>query len=442
MWGIELGVMFFMILLNSVFAGYEIALASISQHRLERLVNAQTRGAASAVRMKTNIEASLAVVQLGITLVGVIAAATGGAGAEESIEPHFLKMGLSPTLAQVFAIAVVVAPLTVITIIFGELLPKVFSMRNNEWVCLRLSPLMELFSKCVWPIVWLLERPVTILMEIGENRFLKEDKNVGAIGDSALQELRALASIARTSRLIGIREENIIINAARLSSTTVRSIQLPAQYISMLYLGSSMTDCLIAAHEDMHTRFPVTDSLDDPQKIVGYVNFKDIVASLRISPHDASLRGILRPLPRLPDDLTVSHCLEKLIHERIHIALVMDTSGKVSGMITLEDILEELIGEIHDEYDRLPSHINRSGKGWIVGGNASLGLLKEVCKIELPIDASQKTPVTLNEWVATNLGKPVDGGEVIVLRNLRIVVRKVRRQQVLEASLLEANDGN
>jgi putative hemolysin len=444
-WGIELGVMVCMILFNSVFAGYEIALASISLGKLELLARQHKAGAAAAVRMKTSIEASLAVVQLGITLVGVIAAATGGAGAEESIEPYLLSFGFTGATAQLLAIALVVAPLTIITIIFGELIPKVFSMRNNEWVCLRLSPIMEWFSIAVWPVVWSLERSVMLLMSWGARMWGKQPSTDDQSADSALQELRAVASIARTSRLIGLQEERIIVNAARLSSTKVAAIQLPAQYISMLSTEQSMNESLITAHHDMHTRFPVTEVLNDPQRIIGYVNFKDIVSTLRISPKDATLRGILRPLPRLREDMSISLCMEKLIHERIHIALIVDASNHVTGMITLEDILEELIGEIHDEYDRLPSHITRVGYGWIIGGHASISHIREVTGIELPalpglpglpalpgLDG-EPVPTTLNEWTIKRLGRPVKGGESISDDGLRVVVRKVRRQQVLEA---------
>ncbi len=149
MWGLELTVMVAMIAVNSVFAAYEIALASVSLSRLEALVKRGLAGATSAVRMKTRMEASLAVVQLGITLVGVIAAATGGAGAEKSIEPFLLSRGITAGYAHFIAMVLVVIPLTIVTIVFGELIPKVFALRNNERVCLTLSPPLEWFSRSV-----------------------------------------------------------------------------------------------------------------------------------------------------------------------------------------------------------------------------------------------------------------------------------------------------
>jgi putative hemolysin len=430
MWTVELIVMALMIALNSVFAAYEIALASIGLARLDTLAHEGRHGAASALRMKHGMEGSLAVVQLGITLVGAIAAATGGAGAQESIEPLLLARGFSAGSAQFIAIAAIVLPLTIVTIIFGELVPKVFALGNREWVCLRLSPLMEWFSYCVWPAVWFLETTTSLIVRLGERSWK------GRKGDSdatALQELRAIAALARTSRLIGRREEGIIVSAARLSSTTVDAIMLPINLVSYLDVSDSLAAALVVAHLDMHTRYPVTERKGDPQAFIGYVNFKDIVATLRLAPHEPSLRGILRPLATFASTATVSDCLERLIHDHNHIAVVRRPEESVVGIVTLEDILEELVGEIHDEYDRLPSHVVPAGGGWIVGGSVSLEKLREVAASELPIDAGQPSPRTLNDWVVHRLGRPARTGDTLVTKDLRVLVRRVRRQSVVEA---------
>ena len=148
----------------------------------------------------------------------------------------------------------------------------------------------------------------------------------------------------------------------------------------------------MTAHLEMHTRFPVAERPGDPESILGYVNFKDLVALMRLSqPHEASLRAILRPLPSLSADLMLTACLERLIREHTHIALVRDAGGKVVGMITLEDILEELVGDIQDEYDRLPVHAVPSGWAWVVGGGFSLPRLKELTGIDLAADPPAAT---------------------------------------------------
>jgi putative hemolysin len=433
--GLELAVMLVMICINSILAAYEIALASVSLARLDTLERERRRGAASARRMKIGMESSLAVVQLGITLVGVIAAATGGAGAMESLQPLLRDFGWSAGMAQFLALVMVTIPLTVVTIIIGELAPKVFALRNKEWVCLRLSPPMEWFSFSVWPAVWFLEKSTALITRLGE-RGWRMRKEPGPSNDATLQELRAIAALARTSRLIGIREEGIIVNAARIANTPVRTAMLPAQNFSMRDVNASMADSLVAAHSDMHTRFPVTERAGDPQGIIGYVNFKDIVSSLRLSRNEPTLRGILRPIISIPANATIAVCMERLIHDHQHIAIVRDANANVLGMITLEDILEELIGEIHDEFDRLPSHIIPSGRDWVAGGGVTLKHLHEVTGLDLSAPDATRPPNTLNEWMLHKLGRPARGGDVVEEDGTKYLVRKVRRNLVQEAHLM------
>jgi putative hemolysin len=428
---LELLIVVAMVFVNAVFAAYEIALASVSLARLQVLVGQGRQGASAALRMKDEIEKSLAVVQLGITLVGLIAGATGGASATDDIAPYIRSLGVNGVLADVLAVAVVVLPLTAITIVLGELVPKLFALRNKEWVCLTLSPLMKWFALSVWPIVWVLENSATALMDFSE-RLWKPRAHGDARSEAAeLQELRAIVSLARTSRLIGAREENIILGAARLASRSLSEIVIPAEHIRMLTITDSLSDSLVAAHLDMHTRFPVAETNGDPQTILGYVTFKDVVSMLKLSPKEPTLRGIVRQLPNLDGRLTIAVAMENLLREHTHIALVRD-GGKVMGMITLEDIIEELIGDIQDEYDLLPIHVIRSGKGWVVGGGASLARVKEATGIELHTNSGSHN---LSAWIMEQIGGVPTGGEIVKHNHCRALVRKVRRQRVLEASL-------
>jgi putative hemolysin len=435
MFGFELAVMVVMIGINSIFAAYELALASMGLARLQRLMEEKNPAAAAALYMKENMEASLATVQLGITLVGVIAAATGGAGAEENIAPVLQEsLGWSPAWAEVGALALVVIPLTALTIMFGELVPKVFAINNAEWVCLKLSPPMRAFSTLVWPAVWLFEAGVMAITSWGQRRWGPAAR--GKPEGVELHELRALAALARASRLIGQREEGIIVGAAGLGRRALREIMLPAESIAMLSSQNSPADGLLTAHHDMHTRFPVTEVPGNPQAISGYVNFKDIVACMRLSPQEPTLRAILRPIPSLPDNLPIAQCLERLMREHTHIALVRDSTGQVVGMITMEDIMEELVGDIQDEYDRLPIHIIRSGHSWVVGGGVPLSQLKEHIGLDLGTIDPPPTPARLlTEWVTAHLGAEVQGGEALDRPTVRVVVRKVRRHKVLEAQV-------
>jgi putative hemolysin len=437
---VDLLIILAMISFNSLFAAYEIALASVSAARLAVLARENHHGAKAALYMKENFEASLATVQLGMTFLGAIAAATGGLNAESQLVPLIRSgLGLSPGFARFLAVVAVVIPLTIFTILFGELVPKVFAIRNKELVCLRLSRVMKWFTFSVWPAVWLLEGIVTAIMNWSERRRKSSGLDAFRSESAEFQSLRASAALARASRLIGERQEKIIVHTAHLTGRPVREIMLPAEFISMLDAGASLDESLIKAHLDMHTRFPVAQQPDDPQSIIGYINLKDLLALMRLTRGEhPALRSILRPFPRLDESTPITASLERMIREHTHIALLTDSADKVVGMITLEDILEEFIGEIEDEYDRLPSHIVPSGTSWVVGGGIGLQRLKDATGLDLAADLPPNGAATLSSWFSGHIGRPISGGEELTRNGIRVVVRKIRRQKVMEAQIGKA----
>jgi len=431
MFGYELVVILIMLIFNAIFAAYEMGLASISRARLTILLNEKKKGAAEAAFMKDKMEASLATIQLGITLVGAIAAATGGAGVEETFVPYLQqKLGISETFSAILAIVLLIIPLTFVIIVFGELVPKMLALNNKEWIVLRLSPVMKVLSQAIHPVVSVIE--ITVKKVVGLlTRW-------GGIEPSSrgqwLHELKAAVSLARTSKLMGEREEKIVLSAAHLSTHLVRDIMMPAQDISMIYVGSSLADALIRAHLDMHTRFPVCMKENDPQSIEGYVNFKDIVAVLSINPSDPTIRGISRPIKKVNEHTPLSVLLEIMIRERNHIVVVTSGEGTILGMVTLEDIIEELVGEIEDEFDRLPAHIHPYGSScWIVGGGVSMSAVASTAGLDWSGIFSNGRVPTVAEWCVQKVGHTLKGGEVIESDNLRVSPRKFRRKKVLEA---------
>ena len=428
----ELVAVVVMVLFNGIFAAYEIALASVSIARLQLLAEQKKSGAAAALAMKNGIEKSLAVVQLGITLAGLAAGATGGASASEDIAPRLQQWGLGESLADVVAVGLIVLPLTAVTIVVGELIPKLFALRNKEWVCLRLSPIMRLFALSVWPLVWALEASASGVMNALE-RWWQPHAQFDSKSEAAeLQELRATVNMARASQLIGAREESIILGAARLATRPVSEIMLAAEYIKMLCVAENLTTNLISAHMDLHTRFPVGEQPDDPQTIMGYVNFKDIVTALRISPSQPSMRGIVREIPSFDMATPIATALEAMLRDHTHIALVRNTQAQVVGMLTLEDIVEELVGDIEDEHDQFPMYVIKSGSGWVIGGGARLKKIAELTGIRL----GEPGDMSLSAWMIEKLGERPRGSETLRGDGYTLLVRKVKQARVLEASLI------
>ena len=432
----ELMVIGAMLVLNAIFAAYEMGLASISRARLAILLHDRRKGAADAVFMKDRMEASLAVVQVGITVVGAVAAATGGAGVQEQFSPYVQQWGLSETLADVIVLAMLVIPLTFVTIVFAELVPKMFALQNNEWVVLRLSPVMKVLSRVAHPVVWVTEGTVKAVVRLLPHHARAE---TGA-KSQWLHELRAAVSLARTSKLMGEREEKIVLAAAQMSTRPVRDIVIPAQDMSMICVGSTLMEALVQAHMDMHTRFPVCMKPNDPQSVETYLNFKDIVAAMRVNPKDPSIRGISRPIKKVQEDMVLSNLLEMMIQQKTHIVLVVSQEGTVLGMVTLEDVIEELVGEIEDEFDRLPVHIHPCGTAWIMGGGVPMTTVASTAGLDWSGKFGSGRVPALAEWARQNAPDGLQGGEAIEGDDLRVVPRKFRRKKLLEAMVCAIGD--
>jgi len=438
MFGYELTVIFLMLVVNAFFASYEMALASVSRARLAVLCQQKKKGADQAVYMKERMEASLAVIQLGITLAGALAAATGGAGVQEYFTPYLIDVLRVPeSYAEILAIMCLVIPLSAFTIIFAELVPKMVALENKEWVCLSLSPFMKAIALMADPVVSLFERVIKGIMGFGSKRFKQGQVSPDKL--QGLHELRAAVAMARTSRLMGAHEEKIVLSAAQLSMRKVSDIMLHASDISTLPVSSSLADALIKAHLDMHTRFPVYEN--DPQTIVGYVNFKDIVNALKVNPVNPTIRGIMRPIKRVSAEAALSDTLSEMIREKVHIAVVVSEEQKVAGMITLEDIMEELVGEIEDEFDRIPAHIHPYGANWIMGGGVPMGVVFKTVQTFIPEEAAKTKLQPMADWVYEKLGRSPEPGEVMERDGLKITARKLRRKKIYEAIVgSSAND--
>jgi len=426
--GYEILIIGLMLFVNAVFAAYEMALASISRARLLSLCQQKKKGAEEAAYMKNRMEASLAVVQLGITLAGAIAAATGGAGAQESFTPFFARMGIPAFYAEILSLISIVIPLSAFTIIFAELVPKMFALNNRESVCLKLSPIMKTIARIADPAVSFFETVVKKIMGLGAKK-----KDESTVDKQSLHELKAAAALARASRLIGAHEEKIVISAAQLSQKKVSDIMLDADYVSMIPVTDSLSDALIKAHLDMHTRFPVCEKSCGPETIIGYLNFKDIVNALKMSPENPSIQNITRPIKKIPADTSLSQALSEMMREKMHIAIVISKEQTVVGMITLEDIIEELVGEIEDEFDRLPTYVQPCGIGWIMGGAVSMKTVISTIGIELQLESAPEHVPTLAAWVAQKLGRDIEPGEILSFDNISITVRKLRRRKLAEA---------
>ena len=417
-----------MLALNALLAAYEMALASASRTKLSILVQEKKRGAESALYMKDHMEGSLATIQIGITLVGAVAAAVGGAGADEWFAPWMQENFHIPLrLANALAVIIVVLPLSFVTIVFAELTPKTFALKNKEWVVLSFSPMMRHLYRILYPIVRVMEAIVNMLTK----KTVRKNTDPKAAQKAAMADLRAAVSIASSSRLFGKAEEKIVLSSAMFCVRKIKEIQVPLDQVYMLYAGDSIADTFIKAHLDMHTRFPVCEEKDNPQSIIGYLNFKDIFSATKTAAQGVTptAKSILRPVIRLDEDTIISAALEKMMKGRQHICLVTD-DDKITGILTLEDIFEELVGEIEDEYDFFPSYIRPFGDAFVVSATAPMN--EVFAKFNLPLPADLPANINAEKWAELKGGKALAPSAEVTADGLRMAARKFRRHKLME----------
>ena len=384
----------------------EAALLSLSPSQLADI--SERRPAVGRVwqGFKTNIERPIAAILILNTAAHTIGAAVAGSQFNTIADPKWL---------WVFSLA-----FTWMMLQFTEILPKTIGVRFNREIAVTTTRPMTLMVRIMTPLqrlVHWLNRPFAM-------------KRQGSAAPATVEEISALAGLARLTEQISARQERIIKRASRLSVLRARHVMIPVQQVSFLSTAQTLPEALIAAHIDAHTRFPVCEN-DDRDHVVGYVNFKEMIYFMRTNPNDPSFRGVIRPVAVAAPDQSASTLLEMFVNEHIHMAIVKDDAGKTLGLVTLEDIVEELVGEIEDEFDRLPRMVHPlSGQMWMAGGGVPLAELRRQIGLDLP-----NSQETVSSWLLNRLGPAPKPGDVHHEAGAEFVVRRTRRANIFEVSI-------
>jgi putative hemolysin len=313
-------------------------------------------------------------------------------------------------------VAVYSVVLALVMIQWSEILPKALGYRHNKLVASVFGIPFKGLVVGLSPLLWVtqfLMRP-----------FLGRQRTAAA---DALGDINVLTRFAALNNLISKEQARLVMRSIGLSRSKVADIMMKRDQIKFLSDTMSLTDALIAAHLHYHTRYPIVEG-GDIDRIIGYVNFKDIVIALHINPKDPSLRGIMRPMLSVTDTENASAVLNKLILGHHHIAAARDADGKLSGLVTLEDIIEEVFGEIQDEFDILPRFVRALPEGrYLAGGATPMSELKlKVCP-DFPDEAT-----TVDAWIRGRSKKAIARNVRIAMANYEFVIAKVRRSKIHE----------
>jgi putative hemolysin len=362
---------------NGLFAGAEIAIVTLRKTRIEQLAAAGSRGARAVRALRSEPERFLATVQVGITIVGSTAAAFGGATFAEHLTPVLAQVPGLAVHAESVSLGLVIAGISYLSIVIGELVPKSLALRSAEGYALIVGRPLLLLSWLARPLVWTLSGSANaVLKPFGDQTTFVEARVTADELQSMVKEAGATGSIHPEAVEIASR-------ALELPELTVSDIMVPRQDVVMLPVTARHEDVKRVLLEHCYSRLPVYD--DQPDNVVGYITAKDLLAVA----WESSLivvADLVRPGYFVPERKPALELLNEMRSQQTPLAIVVDEHGGLSGIVTLEDVIEELVGELFSEHEVGESQRPRkAADGWvIVPGSAPIRELNRELEVELP----------------------------------------------------------
>lgn len=331
---LEIIVILVCLALNAILSASEIAFVSVNKKILQQLSRLFPKKTQNLVKLRGQPERTLSVIQLGITLVGLVAGAVGGAGVDEEVRPWLQKeLGVGPTAAELIGIALLVIPLTALTVIFGELVPKSLALRRPFEIASSMSPLLALLDKIFHPVISFFEWATKGVVGWLGIFFRKQRK----------ESMETTATAAEEQ--IAKHQEQYIINLVNIETKSIQDIYCPWESVVLVKTDFSIEQVLDLAIDSGHTRLPVCRG----GKVVGLINTKEILAFASQGGQDWML--LLRPILRVERTDSLIRVLRMMQGKRSHLAVIEAAGETIQGIVTLEDIFEEIVGDIADEDD-------------------------------------------------------------------------------------------
>ncbi|WP_409346405.1 hemolysin family protein [Paenibacillus sp. MBLB4367] len=345
----ELTLVAVLVLLNGFFVAAEFALVKIRSSKLDTLVQEGNRRAKFALNIVGNLNAYLSACQLGITLASLGLGWIGEPAVAELLEPMLGGIGVPGTIIHTIAFLIAFSVITALHIIIGEQFPKTYAIRKSEAVTLWTAVPMIGFYKLMIPFIWMLNGSSNWLLRKSGIEPESEHESV-----HTGEEIRLLVKESHRNGLIDNEELALVDNIFEFSETSAREIMIPRTEMKCLHADLSFDENMKIAVAELHTRFPVCDP--DKDNIIGFVHIKDL---LKHKDGVCNIRELVRPLTNVPETMPISALLKLMQKKRTEMALLIDEYGGTSGLVTALDIIEEIVGELHDEFNVKRSVIER-----------------------------------------------------------------------------------
>jgi putative hemolysin len=411
------------IIVNGFFAAAEIAVVAARRIRIRHLAEEGHKNALVLQKFKEEPERFLATIQIGITLAGVIASAIGGAAAVKIIKPAIQELPWKAVASSAEAISIGIATLiiTYFLLIFGELIPKSIALTNPERIGMKTAKIIEVFAKITFLFVQVLTFSTNMLLK----PFGKRTHAGRAISE---EEVRMLIREGGEQGVFEATEQALIHSVFEFTDMYVKEVMVPSTRMVTVSLNMSAEDIRNMVTEEQFSRYPVIGK--DPNDIRGILYAKDFLNA--VAKGQVDTRKLVKPPFFIPETMKISNLLKEMQKKRVHMALVIDEYGGVSGLVTMEDLLEEIVGEIRDEYDTESPVVQLSDGTFLVDAAISIRDLKEDHTIEIPESTEYET---LGGFLLTSLQRIPRVGDVVTSEGKRMTISEMVGQRISKVKL-------
>ncbi|MFH1184850.1 MAG: hemolysin family protein [Chloroflexota bacterium] len=411
----EILVVAVLLLLNGLFVMAEMAVVSSRKARLQQMGNEGNRSALRALHLAQNPGKFLATVQIGITLIGILLGAVGGAKLSAPLADLFRLWPVLSPYASTLAFSLIVLVITGLTLLFGELVPKRIALHGPERIAAAIAGPMTFISVLFRPLVWLLGRSTELVLKALGIK-------LGAESPVTEEEIQLLINQGTEAGIFEEAEQDMVEGVFSLGDSRVYSLMTPRTEITWIDISDSPDEIRQKIGESPYSRFPVCQgSLDT---VVGIVKARDLLAAPGLASPDFKLKDKLKPAFYVPETTFASRALELFKQQSAELMLVIDEFGSLQGLITLDDIIEEIVGDIEVEKQAT----QRQDGSWLLDGLLPVDDFKEIFKLaQLPHETEYES---LSGFVMMNLGRVPQAADHFEWNGLRFEVMDMDGRRV------------
>jgi len=414
---LQLILLLILIFLSAFFSMSETALTSVSRVKVRNLLEQKKRGAKALSELRENPSKFLGTILVGNNIVNISASALATSISIQVLETYGLhEIGI--------AVGIAIGITTFFILVFGEITPKTVAIRNAERISLFSAPIIRVLSVILAPFVQIFTFVSIPFIRLFGGKMLERGPFL------TLEEIKMLLLTGEREGVIEEEEKEMISSIFEFGETIVREVMTPKPDMQCLPIESSVDQAIKAILESGHSRIPVYEGNID--NIVGIIYAKDLLKTIEVDRSKLNLKDFMRPAIFVPESKKVDDLLHQMQGARTHIAIIIDEYGATAGLVTLEDLIEEIVGEIYDEFEKKAKSIEKiDDRTYIVDARLSIPDVNQALKIRL----SKKKYDTVGGFVMDGLGKVPAVGDSLKYYNLRISVERVYRRRITRVKI-------